>query len=117
MVAAEAAGREFSPAPTSRGGPGGAEEESIDDYTWPEVKPPFYAQRIPVDPMNRAWVRRHVDAGEASTYDIFDRSGERIATYLLPHGERVIGFGTESIYVVAYDEFDLNYLRRYAMPS
>lgn len=100
-----------------RGGPGGAEEESIDDYTWPEVKPPFYAQRIPVDPMNRAWVRRHVDAGEASTYDIFDRSGERIATYLLPHGERVIGFGAESIYVVAYDDFDLNYLRRYAMPG
>ena len=95
-------------------GAGGRRE--IDQYTWPEVKPPLYSGRIPVDPMGRAWVRRHVDAGEASTYDVFDEGGSRVGTFLLENGKRVIGFGPSGIYVVAYDEFDLNYLERYDMP-
>lgn len=99
----------------SRGGMGG-QDQSIDDYTWPDVKPPFYSDRIPVDPMSRAWVRRHVEAGEPTTYDVFDRSGERVATFELPHASRVVGFGEASVYVVEPDEFDLNYLKRYAMP-
>lgn len=99
----------------SRGGPG-ARDQSIDDYTWPETKPPFYSGRIPVDPAGRAWVQRHVEAGEPSTYDVFDRSGARVATFALPHASRVVGFGAESVYVVEPDDFDLNYLKRYAMP-
>lgn len=97
-----------------RGGQGGG-DQSINDYTWPESKPPFYSGRIPVDPMNRAWVQRHVQAGAPATYDVFDRSGERVATFELPHASRVVGFGAESVYVVEPDEFDLNYLKRYAM--
>jgi hypothetical protein len=99
----------------SRGGGGGNQE--IDRYTWPEEKPPFYSGRVPIDPSGRAWVRRHVRAGEPSTYDVFDRAGERVGTVLLDHGKRVIGFGPGKVYVVAYDEFDLNYLERYAMPG
>jgi hypothetical protein len=100
----------------SRGG-GGGDDESVDDYEWPEHKPAFYSGRIVVDPMNRAWVRRHVEAGGPSTYDVFDRSADRQATYTLPHGSRVIGFGEGGVYVVSADEFDLNYLQRYAMPT
>jgi hypothetical protein len=62
-------------------------------------------------------VRRHVRAGEPSTYDVFDLAGERIGTVLLDTGKRIVGFGPGKIYVVAYDEFDLNYLERYAMPG
>ena len=98
----------------ARGG-GGARE--IDRYTWPEEKPPFYSGRIPVDPMGRAWVRRHVEAGEASTYDLFDSAGARAGTVLLEHGKRVLGFGQRGVYVVSFDEFDLNYLERYDMPG
>jgi hypothetical protein len=29
----------------------------------------------------------------------------------------VVGFGEGTVYVVAYDEFDLNYLERYDMPG
>ena len=94
---------------------GGARE--IDQYTWPEIKPPFYGGRIPVDPANRAWVRRHVEAGEPSTYDVFDQAGQRVGTVLLDGGKRVVGFGRGTVYVVAFDEFDLNYLERYAMPN
>lgn len=97
-------------------GGGGGDEEDLDQYDWPEVKPPFYSGRVVVDPDSRAWVRRHVEAGEPATYDVFDRSAAHVATYTLPNNKRVIGFGTSSIYVVAVDEFDLNYLERYTMP-
>ena len=99
----------------SRGG--GGDGPSIDDYKWPDVKPPFYAERVAVDPAGRAWVHRHVSAGGPSTYDIFDRAAERVATYTLPHGKRLIGFGEGTVYVVSFDEFDLNFLERYSMPG
>ena len=98
-----------------RGGGGGSRE--IDQYEWPDRKPPVYAGRIVVDPLNRAWVQRHVDAGDPSTYDLFDRSGSLTVTIELEHGKRVVGFGSNSVYVVAYDEFDLNYLEKYSLPS
>jgi hypothetical protein len=99
-----------------RGGGGGPNRE-IDGYTWPERMPPIYGGRIPVDPSGRAWVRRHVAAGEPSAYDVFDGQGERVGTVTLDPGSRVVGFGRRGVYVVAFDEFDLNYLERYAMPS
>jgi hypothetical protein len=100
----------------ARGETGGRNRE-LDQYDWPEKKPPFYSGRIPIDPMGRAWVRRHVDAGEPSTYDIFNSAGARIGSFLLENGNQVVGFGKGSVYVVAFDELDLSYLRRYAMPS
>ncbi len=99
----------------ARGGAGGNRE--IDTYTWPEIKPPIYSGRLPVDPLGRAWVRRHVRAGEETTYDILDGRGNLVGTALLEHGKRVVGFGPSGVYVVGYDEFDLNYLERYAMPA
>ncbi len=99
-----------------RGG-AGSQRREIDRYTWPDRMPPIYGGRLPVDPSGRAWVRRHVEAGAVSTYDVFDREGRRVGTVTLDPGKRVIGFGTGVVYVVAYDEFDLNYLERYAMPS
>jgi hypothetical protein len=100
----------------ARGG-GSSGNREIDQYTWPEVKPPIYSGRLPVDPSGRAWVRRHVEAGEPSTYDILDQEGHRVGTVVLENGKRVIGFGDRGVYVVSYDEFDLNYLERYAMPE
>jgi hypothetical protein len=101
-----------------RGGGGGGqdEDEDLDQYAWPDAKPPFYGTRIIVDPQNRAWVRRHVDAGQPTTYDVFDRRGERVATYELPFRSRVVSFGPSGVYVASLDDFDLNYLHRYAMP-
>lgn len=96
-------------------GAGGQPE--IDRYTWPDRKPPFYGGRVPIDPRGRAWVRRHVDAGDASTYDVFDRTGNRVGTVVLDPGKRVLGFGDGSVYVVAFDDLDLNYLERYTLPT
>lgn len=89
----------------------------IDQYEWPAVKPPFYQGRIPIDPLGRAWIRRHVDAGGPSTYDVFDARGVRETTYTLDNGKRIVGFGDGWVYVVSFDEFDLNYLERYRMPG
>ena len=100
----------------ARGGAGAGPRE-IDQYNWPDRKPPFYQGRIPIDPSGRAWVRRHVRAGAPSTYDVFDRRGVRVGTVTLASGKRVIGFGRNAVYVVAYDEVDLNYLERYALPA
>ena len=99
----------------SRGAGGGRRE--IDQYEWPDRKPPFYSGRLNIDGENRVWVQRHVDAGDPSTYDVFDRQGQRVTTITLERGKRVIGFGRTSVYVVAYDDFDLNYLERYDLPS
>ena len=96
---------------------GGRSDPDLTQYTWPEVAPPFYDGRILVDMSDRAWVRRHVRAGRPTTYDVFDRSARYVTTMTLPRNKRLIGFGNGTAYVVAYDEFDLNYLERYAMPS
>jgi hypothetical protein len=100
----------------SRGGQS-TQRREIDNYTWPEEKPPVYGGRIPVDLLGRAWVRRHVEAGEPSTYDVFDGSCNRVGTVLLEPGKRIIGFGSNTVYVVSYDEFDLNYLEKHLMPG
>ncbi|HSW30152.1 MAG TPA: hypothetical protein VLH75_11765 [Longimicrobiales bacterium] len=100
----------------SRGGPGGGRREA-DRYTWPDRKPAFQGGRIPVDPQGRAWVRRHVKAGDPAAYDLFDRAGRRVASVTLGAGKRVVGFGARSVYVVSFDDFDLAYLERYALPA
>ena len=99
----------------ARGGGGGPRRE-IDGYTWPERMAPFAGGRIPIDLLGRAWVRRALKAGAPSTYDVFDRSGKRVGSVSLAPGKRVVGFGKGSVYVVSYDELDLNYLEVYDLP-
>lgn len=98
-----------------RGGMGGQRE--IDQYQWPEVMAPFYQGRINVDPEGRAWVRRHRPAGEAPLYDLFGQDGNLLESVALPAEGNVVGFGKGTIYVVTFDDFDLSYLSRFAMPS
>jgi|SRR5688572_18624389 len=49
-------------------------------------------------------------------YDVFDRSGHRIAQLALPDSERVIGFGPRSIYVSVRDNDGFHQLRRHPWP-
>ncbi len=99
----------------TRGG-SSPDDDGLDDRPWPEAKPPFYDAPIPVDRLGRAWVRRHRDAGESPTYDLFDGSGEPVMTIELGTGRRVVSFGDGVLYVVAMDEFGLQTLERYALP-
>jgi hypothetical protein len=96
---------------------GGGDRRGVDAYAWPDRMPPFYGGRLPIDPQGRVWVRRALKAGSPSTYDVFDRAGRRVSTVLLDEGKRVVGFGKGVVYVVAFDDFDLNYLEVYDAPS
>lgn len=97
---------------------GGAidDDNALNAYPWPEVKPAFYARPVPVDRMARAWVRRHREAGAAPRYDVFDGTGALVMSVDLPMGRRVVGFGEDALYAVRMDEFGLQYLERYAVP-
>ena len=92
------------------------DDNALNAYPWPEVKPAFYGRPVPVDRMGRAWVRRHREAGAAPQYDVFDGQGALVMSVALPMGRRVVGFGESALYVVRMDEFGLQYLERYAVP-
>lgn len=96
---------------------GFSEEPNHDDYRWPEAKPAFHSSTIRIDPHGRAWVRRHVPAGSGTAYDLFDRQGNLVSAVTLGGDRRVAGFGAESVYMIAFDDLDLAYLERYALPD
>ena len=96
---------------------GGGEEPDLDVYDWPAVKPPFASGTIQVDSRSRAWIRRQVPAGADTRYDLFNREARHVASYTLGAFRQIVGFGPESVYVIAFDEFDLAYLERYALPD
>jgi len=102
---------------TMTAGRGGtSSDDDLDQYEWPDFAPPFYGRPVPVDPAGRAWVRRHLEAGEVPRYDVFDGAGERKMVVQLPPERRVVGFGDRKVYVVRMDEYGLQYLERYALP-
>ena len=96
---------------------GASDEPDYDNYSWPNVKAALHPVTVRVDPRGRAWVRRHLPAGTGTRYDFFDRGG-RLVKALTLAGDRVVaGFGPASVYMVAFDEFDLAYLERYSLPE
>ena len=98
-----------------RGGPRPVNED-LDRYAWPEVLPAFYPDRVAVDPLGRAWMRRYAEAGAVTRYDVFSATGERAETVELGVGRRVVGFGEGSLYVIQMDDLGLQRLERYAIP-
>lgn len=95
---------------TLRGG-----SEDVDDYEWPETLPPFTGG-IRIDPLGRAWLRRHQPAGAPFLYDIFTPDAEHAGTVELAEGRNVIGFGEGVVYATFRDEVDLVYIERYRLP-
>ena len=97
-------------------GSGGSEEPDYDNFSWPNVKPALHPATVRVDPSGRAWVKRHLPADTGTAYDLFDRQGRLVRAVMLEGDRRVAGFGPGSVYMVAFDEFDLAYLERYGLP-
>jgi len=94
---------------------GGGDEASVNDYQWPEVKPPFEPNGVLVSPAGEAWVLRTAPAGAGVTYDVFDADGAVRTQIKFDGSRRVIGFGAGSVYVVRFDEYDLQYLEKYSL--
>ncbi len=97
-------------------GSGGSEEPDYDNFSWPNAKPALHPATVRVDPSGRAWVRRHLPADTGTAYDLFDRQGRLVRAVTMEGDRRVAGFGPGSVYMVAFDEFDLAYLERYGLP-
>ncbi len=85
----------------------------VSDDDWPEVKPPFPPSAVSVTPDGEAWVRRHVAAGGQPEYDVFDGTGRRSRTVVLPQNSEVVGFGAGVVYVARTDQYDLRWLEKY----
>ncbi len=83
--------------------------------TWPRYLPPFLSTAsFASDGM--LWVQRTTPANESPLFDVFDESCRVIGRVRLPAGTRLVGFGRESVFLVRRDEFDLEYIDRYALP-
>lgn len=98
----------------SRGG--GGDTPDVDRYEWPETKPPFPGNAVLVSESGEAWVERHVRAGDAPLYDVFGPDGELRARVRLPEGREIAAFGDGVVYLTHRDEFDFEWLERYALP-
>ncbi|UCF18918.1 MAG: hypothetical protein JSU87_13445 [Gemmatimonadota bacterium] len=95
----------------------GGSTPDIDGFDWPDVKPPFVARGVSVDPEGYVWVQRHVPAGEAVHLDVFDEAGNLKAMIELPTGRGIVGFGRGAIYATRTDELGLQWLERYSRPA
>ena len=82
-----------------------------------ETFPPFEPGRVWATQDGTLWVKRSLPSGTSPTFDVFDRSGERIAIVTLPHDRELIGLGVRHVYATIADEFDLLTLERYPIPS
>ncbi len=88
----------------------------VDDADWPEVKPPFPPNAMSVTTDGEAWVRRHTALGQPAEYDVFDETGNRVRTVVLPDNSIVAGFGEGVVYVARTDEYDLQWLEKFRRP-
>jgi hypothetical protein len=101
---------------TGRAGLSGTAPPPIKEE-WPTHKPPFVGNAALAAPSGELWIQRTLAAGERNPlYDVIDRSGRLVRRVVLPPDTRVIGFGAKHIYLARFDDVDLMYLQRYAMP-
>jgi len=98
-------------------GLGLAGHRAIDLVAWPEVLPAFRPERAIVTPGGLLWVERYTLPGDAPQLDVFDRSGRKRAEVRLPLGRRVVGFGSEAVYLARVDDDGLEWLERYTLPT
>lgn len=101
------------------GGPGRAsdpkpKESTAEDFTWPEVKPPFVPRATRVSPEGEVWVQRSNPARDSvPVYDVFNASGNLAARVSLPKGRKLVGLGAGVAYAVRTDEDGLQWLEKY----
>jgi hypothetical protein len=87
---------------------------------WPAVLPAFVVggnfddSAVRAEPFGNVLVER-VPTGlpAAATYDIVDRSGHRVAVIRMGVHQRIVGFGTRSVFTVDTDQDGLQSLKRH----
>jgi hypothetical protein len=85
---------------------------------WPEYLPPFLPNAItPLPGGHLAIARTPSAATREGVYDVVNRQGELESRLVLPEGERLIGSGRQSVYVLVTDQDDVQAIRRYRWPG
>ena len=84
---------------------------------WPAELPPFENPvTLLASPDGLLLVKRLPTLAEPGTrYDVIDRAGNRRTQLVLPANEHVLGFGTNSLYVVVTDDDGIQRLRRHPL--
>lgn len=85
----------------------------IEPSRWPVFLPPFLDDAVSFDPDGTLWVRRAMDLDDPPTYELFDKASIRIQVVTLPKDTRLIGFGTNSVYLARSDSNGNEFLERY----
>lgn len=110
--------REKCAAMAGRGYAAGRCDPSLLDG-WPEVVPPFLSRRgaLLAAPNGHLVIARTPTAASPEHhYDVVDRAGRLVGTITLGVNEKLIGFGTNAVYVIVTDEWDLQTLQRHPWP-
>ena len=82
-----------------------------------DVIPPLGYQLPLPAPGGILAIRRMPWSGAPNTdYDFVDRRGQLVATLNLPAREKIVGFGRNSVYIVATDDDDVQHLRKHPWP-
>ncbi|HLA89562.1 MAG TPA: hypothetical protein VJL28_03900 [Gemmatimonadaceae bacterium] len=85
---------------------------------WPATIPPFQPGFLIAASDGRLLIRRTLTADRTTMcYDVVDRAGKLLGQIVLAKGERIVGFGARSVYVVWKDEDDIERLRRHPWPA
>ena len=91
--------------------------KSVQEYPWADRLAPIYGGGLLGTPEGHLLVLRAQWSKAMDTnYDMFDRTGRRIATLALPDSERIVGFGVRSAYVSVRDGDGFHHLRRHPWP-
>lgn len=81
---------------------------------WPEYVPPFPQGAAFATHSGEVVIRQTLPSGFGSTYyDIVNRTAGLAGRIHLPPGERVVGFGSRSVYVAVTDRDGIERLRRH----
>lgn len=101
----------------------------VSHFAWPEHPPPFLgpdhmrrmsARGTPAlfaAPDGTLVIRRTPLARSMnSRYDVIDRRGRRIGRIVMGRREAIVGFGDRTVYTIATDDMDLQWLRRHEWP-
>ncbi len=83
---------------------------------WPEFLPPYYGSSM-FAPDGLLWIPRLTAAGRPPLYDIINGKGVLVERVELPPRTKLIGFGSNAVYLVRFDADDLQYLQRHALPT
>lgn len=83
---------------------------------WPEYLPPYNGNAV-FAPNGLLWIPRLTAVGRPPLYDVINSKGALVERVELPPRTKLIGFGTNTVYIARFDADDLQYLQRHALPT